>query len=174
MPPEILRRHPVLEGLIFGGGGLREALHNWLLSRRARRAGRALADALRQCGLIAGSGSRPRVAVHLGATALHVRLHGVEAREEALFVQSLQEIFDPLWSPRYLLVQGRRAFGVPKALGVRRERADAFQHHWRRRVGKARLVYTGSAEGRRRLVQVKQLYLATLHRDIPESRSVWT
>src|SRR5688572_12583611 len=50
---------------------------------------------------------------------------GVSCREGSLFITALREVFDPLQSPRYLLVTRDEEFAVPRVFAERKERAES-------------------------------------------------
>ena len=62
-------------------------------------------------------------------------------------------------SPRYLVLHRRRYWAVPAEFGVNRRRADRFARAWRRHVGRSRLIYTRSGDGRLHLLHAKQAAL---------------
>jgi hypothetical protein len=90
-----------------------------------------------------------------------------------LFVQALREVFDALDPPRHLLLDGREAHCVPRSLGVSQRRAEMFCAHWRRQVGRARLVSMQTAEGRLALLRAQQRHLATRSANPIKTRQVW-
>jgi hypothetical protein len=100
-------------------------------------------------------------------------LVGVSCREESLFVTALREVFDPLLSPRYLLVAKDEDFAVPRIFADRR-RAEEFAHLWRKMVGNVRLLYAHSPDGKRRLLRAKERHLAAKHQLRTESRLRWS
>jgi hypothetical protein len=102
-----------------------------------------------------------------------VRLVGVSCREESLFVGALREIFDPLQSPRYMLVTRDEEFAVPRVFAERKERAESFARRWRRMVGAARLMFAHTPEGKHRLLRAKERFLAAKHIPRTESRLRW-
>jgi hypothetical protein len=82
-------------------------------------------------------------------------------------------MFNPLFSPRYLLVGKRRAYPVPRALGEGRENADGLRRCWNRRVGRARLVSARTPEGKRILLWTVQRYLASHCRERADTGMRW-
>jgi|GEM_PF-4997338 len=68
-------------------------------------------------------------------------------------MQALQDLFDLFANPRYVLAGGGKVFAVPRVFGDNQERARRFHRLWCRRVGRVRLVYAYSDEGRRLLIQ---------------------
>jgi superfamily II DNA or RNA helicase len=172
VPVPRIPSHPVMRHWLRERGGWFDWLRGWMLERRAMRIARALLDSLRTIGLIASDA--PSVIVSIGTESILVRLVGVSCREESLFVRALREIFDPLQSPRYLLVTKDEEFAVPRVIAERKERAEAFARRWRKSVGKARLVYAHAADGKRRLLRAKERFLASKYRPRTESRMRWS
>ncbi len=161
-------------GLVLAGGA---ALALWPAVRRIRhvirhgtRAGslretaRALLYGMTEAGLIRTP--RERLDVQTGETAdglVYCMLQGATLPEETRFLAALEEIFAPIDNPRYLIVRdsylGRRLqsspFPVPRGLGDRKERAEAFLDGWHRHVGPGKLVYTRTVQGRLKLLQAR-------------------
>ena len=132
------------------------------------RIAQALLDSFQDIKLI--DGETPSVIVSTGRENILVRLVGVSCREESLFVGALREVFDPLQSPRYLLVTKDEEFAVPRVFAERKERAESFARHWRQWVGNARLIYAHTDDGKRRLLRAKERYLASKYHPRTESR----
>jgi superfamily II DNA or RNA helicase len=163
--------HPVLRHWLRGSGGWFRGLRAWWLERKVSLISRALLDEFKGIELI-GSVA-PGVIVTTGAENIRVRLVGVGCREESLFVSALREVFDPLQSPRYLLVTKDEEFAVPHVFAERKERAESFARRWRRLVGNARLVFAQTADGKLCLLRAKKRYLAAKHQPRTGSRLRW-
>jgi hypothetical protein len=148
-------------------GWLRE---RWL-ERKVSLIAHVLLDSLQGIGLL--NTGAPRAIVSTGKESIRVRLPSVSCREESLFVGALREVFDPLQSPRYLLVTKTEEFAVPRVLGERKELAESFARCWRNVLGRARLIYAHSAEGQHHLLRAKRRYLASKHQSVTVSRLRW-
>ena len=128
-------------------------------------------ESLRQIGLV--NSADADVGVTIGKDDVRVRVTGVNCREESLFVGALREIFDPLQSPRYLLVTKDEEFAVPRVFAERKERAEAFARSWRHQVGRSRLMFSHTPEGKLRLLRAKERFLASQHPLRTDSRMRW-
>jgi len=171
VPVPRIPSHPVMRHWLRGPGGWFDWLRAWWLERKVSRIAKLLLDAFEGMGLINSKSSS--VTVSIGAENVRVRLAGVSCREESLFVGALREVFDPLQSPRYLLVAKDEVFAVPRVFAERKELADSFAGRWRRKVGKTRLMFSHSAEGKQCLLRAKERYLASKHHLRTESRQRW-
>jgi xanthine/CO dehydrogenase XdhC/CoxF family maturation factor len=163
--------HPVLRHWLRGRGNWFGSLRDWWLERKVSRIAHALLDSYRDLGLL--DAQAPAVIVATGKQHILVRLVGVNCREESLFVGALREVFDPLQSPRYLLVTKDEEYPVPRVFAERKELAEAFAHRWRKFVGNARLIYAHSADGKRHLLRAKQRFLASKCQPLTRSRLRW-
>jgi hypothetical protein len=152
-------------------GGWFGWLRGWWLERKVLRIAQALLDSFQGIELI--NRDSPKVIVSTGREHIRVRLVGVSCREESLFVIALREIFDPLQSPRYLLVTKDEEFAVPRVFAEKKGRAESFARRWRQMVGGARLMYAHTPEGKRRLLRAKERFLASKHQPRTDSRLLW-
>jgi superfamily II DNA or RNA helicase len=171
VPVPRIPSHPIMRHWLRGSGGWFSGLHDWWLERKVSRISKALLDAFKGIGLI--ESVAPHVMVSTGAESIRVRLAGVSCREESLFVGALREVFDPLQAPRYLLVTRNEEFAVPRVLAEKKERAESFARLWRRMVGRARLVFAQTSDGKLCLLRAKKRYLASKHQLRTESRLRW-
>jgi len=163
--------HPVLRHWLRERGGWFGRLRSWWLERKVLRIAQALLESFQAIGQI-DKDSR-EVIVSTGREDIRARLAGVSCREESLFVSALREIFDPLQSPRYLLVTKDEEFAVPRVFAERKDRAESFARHWRKMVGNARLTYAHTPDGKRRLLRAKERFLASKHHLRTQSRLLW-
>jgi len=171
VPVPRIPTHPVLRHWLRGEGGWFGGLRAWWLVRKVSRISQVLLDSFKSLELI--SGDTPGAIVSIGKDSIRIRLVAVSCREESLFVSALREVFDPLQSPRYLLVAKDEVFAVPRVFAERKERAESFTERWRRKVGNARLVFSQTTEGKQCLLRAKERYLASKHHLRTESRQRW-
>ena len=152
-------------------------LYGWLSRRleleRARRIAQAVLEALVESGLVSGEGAEPVADVSIGTRHLLARLNGADLRSEATFIQALHEVFDLLTPPRYLLVARGAVRGVPRILSENKEQATRFHRHWRRRVGRARLLYVHTPAGQLALLRAQERQLAARTTPPIERRLTW-
>jgi hypothetical protein len=154
-------------------GKLAGWIERWRLRRRITRIVRAVVDGLLDAGVTIRSETKSALRVALDEEKVAIQVTGLGTREEMLVHQALQDVFCPLFSPRYLLVGKRRAYPVPRALGESREGAEAFRRSWNRRVGRARLLSTRAPEGKRVLLWTVQRYLASHCRERTDTGRRW-
>jgi hypothetical protein len=171
VPVSRIPSHPVVRRWLHGRSGWLDWLRGWWLERKVSRIAHVLLESFQGIKLI--DGETPRITVSTGKVNILVRLVGVSCREESLFVSALREVFDPLQSPRYLLVTKDEEFAVPRVFAERKERAESFARRWRKKVGAARLMYAHTPEGKRRLLRAKERYLASRHHPRTGSRLRW-
>jgi len=171
VPVPRIPSHPVMRHWLRERGDWFDWLRGWWLERKVSRIAQTLLDSFQGLKLI--DGETPRVIVSTGRENILVRLVGVSCREESIFVIALREIFDPLQSPRYLLVTKDEEFAVPRVFAERKERAESFARRWRQLVGNAQLMFAQTADGKRRLLRAKERYLASKHHSRTESRLSW-
>ncbi len=145
--------------------------------------GRALLATLKELGLVSRH-LQPdyiRVVEHPD-NSYDVLLDYASPEEAALFIETYQELFEPVRDQRYLIYRDdtrlpslplrplwyflRRLLHdeglykpayhpVPKLLASRKDRAEAFAHAWQKYVGGGYLIYTRSDAGRRILLEAR-------------------
>lgn len=102
-------------------------------------------------------------------------------QEKTLFLNSLQQVLDPIENPRYLLYRESRGWfatrrdyhAVPEEIGRRKEHAERFVRLWRKHIGSAELVYTRTPEGRKMLLTARTRALSSMFVKKSERVSAW-
>lgn len=88
-------------------------------------------------------------------------LKGGSMRDRTTFACCMEEIWSIIDNPRYLLVKRKRIkFGeeyycVPEIFGRQKERAEIFEKHMQKVLGRYRIVYTRTPEGRQILLRAR-------------------
>ncbi|MBN2686316.1 MAG: DEAD/DEAH box helicase family protein [Pontiellaceae bacterium] len=111
---------------------------------------------------------------------VHCFLDGATYFESSLFRNALQEILGPINNPRYLITRKsecmafqRDYHSVPTIFGQKKEDALCFADFWNKLVGKNRLIYTRTPEGRKSLIQARGFALSTEFAEKSEIISKW-
>lgn len=142
--------------------------------------GRALLEALREAGLLEGDALEV-VTGRQTDGGVHVSLAGGTFYDQSLFADAIGEILGPVANPRYLITRpvnglfGERVdyHAVPSVLGIKRERAEALQAAWLRRVGPGELIYTRRAGGRAALLAARGRAFSNQFEDPAERLDRW-
>jgi hypothetical protein len=140
--------------------------------------GRAVAEALRETGLVAASPDQVRVTLQEGGE-FDVHLDSRDRVATEVFAEAYRDLFQPIVDQRYLVVREETSLSgtfytpiwyvirsitrvvrrrqrfyhpVPAIFARRRDLADAFARSWSRWVGGGGLVYTRSPQGARILL----------------------
>lgn len=88
-------------------------------------------------------------------------LKGGTDHEKNLYADTLSEVFAPIDNQRYILICGlrknsvRETYAVPAIFGASKEKAFMFQQALKPYIGRSRLIYTRSPEGRRLLLRAR-------------------
>jgi superfamily II DNA or RNA helicase len=101
--------------------------------------------------------------------------------EKNLFLDSLQEILDPIENPRYIItrtsgfgfMKRRDYHAVPKELGARKKSAEYFEKMWRKHVGPCELIFTRTKKGRKNLLRARKNTLSRAFQKRSERLSRW-
>jgi superfamily II DNA or RNA helicase len=160
----------------------------WLFLRHGpiagsvKQVGEAVAESLRRTRLIKTPASQLRVmAKRYPDGTVYCSLKGGTTYEQTTFLDALQDVLDPIENPRYLLLR-KSAFGllartdyhaVPTILGRRRSDAECFARAWAKYVGRARLTYTRTLEGRKILLRARSQSLSASFIPRSERVSCW-
>lgn len=109
-------------------------------------------------------------------------MRGGTTYEKTRFLNALQEFLEPIENPRYLLyreskllwlIKRRDYHAVPEELGRKKEYAELFLRKWTDSMGPARLIFTRTPEGRKKLVQARMRALSAAFVERAERLSVW-
>ena len=102
--------------------------------------------------------------------------------ENNMFIQSLQELLDPVGNPRYLLVKHNKSLGktkqtdyfsVPVVLSARRKSVDMFKKLWEKYIGECEVVYTRNLDGRKMLLKARKDAFSAWKREKSKRLSKW-
>jgi hypothetical protein len=109
-------------------------------------------------------------------------LEQATTREKKIFMNSLQELLDPINNPRYILTRRSRFFGrvfredylaVPSVIGSRRNQVEIFAKHWKTHVGRTKIIYTRNKEGRIVLLRARNNSLSSAFREKSDRVTRW-
>lgn len=109
-------------------------------------------------------------------------LKGGSQHESSIFIDLLEEVISPVENPRYLLVNRnwiqrkmgiRRYYVVPNMFGRRKEDAIAFHRSWQQHVGRSKLLYTRSIEGRTELLKARLGHIKYQFHEISRKAIIW-
>ncbi len=147
-----------------------------------RRIGRVVTASLAHIGRFRTPPEALRVEVKRRRDgAITCGLHGGTTLERSLFLESLQEVIDPVENPRYLIRlkktgrdrRGKRYFPVPGLLGRNKESAAFFHRMWQKHLGPAELIYTRTPAGRKALLKARLRSLSGLLDGKSERSRFW-
>lgn len=109
-------------------------------------------------------------------------LEGGSRNEQRIFLESLQEIMDPIENPRYILIRKSFLLGrleqtdyhaVPQMLAKKNTFVYYFHDQWKKLVGPATLVYTRNPEGRIILLKARMESFSAGFQKCSERISCW-
>lgn len=130
--------------------------------RRMKAAGEALLEALKRTGQIESTGLSVRAETReYEGVVVSSYLKGGTVRDKTLFALCMSQLWGVIDNPRYLLMQTRGRVGVneymavPEAFGRKKEDAGLFADCMSGVLGRCRLVYTRTPEGRKVLLAAR-------------------
>ena len=93
-------------------------------------------------------------------TMINVSVSGVTTHENNIILESLEEVFSNIENQRYIIFSEEKNnlnyFNVPSLLAINKDLAEKYYLNWRKYIGKAKLVYTKSPEGRKLLLKARK------------------
>lgn len=96
--------------------------------------------------------------------AIFCHLEGGTTFDKSTFINTLQEIINPIENPRYIIIRKNNFLkfikqkdyhSVPNILGQNKRSAEYFENQWESFVGSCKLIYTRTIEGRKLLLQYR-------------------
>ncbi|MEN3323879.1 DEAD/DEAH box helicase family protein [Mariniflexile soesokkakense] len=109
-------------------------------------------------------------------------IKGASEMESALFINSLQEIIEPIKNPRYLIVKTnwfrknfeiQNYYSVPEMFGDKKKRCEVFLKNWKNQVGDSEVFYTRHLEGRKRLLKARMFHLSNSFNETTKKAVIW-
>lgn len=179
----------VLSGLVACGKPTWKALKLYRHYRDISKDIKQIGEALLQSLIREGSIKKDPINMYVEAYsdrkgAVYCYLRGGSTFEQAIFVETLQEIVNVIDNPRYIIIrksdllgifQKRDYHSVPDILGRNKQNANHFLQQWKQHVGDCELIYTRTIEGRRKLLEarVKSLSAQLTDENIAEQINKW-
>jgi len=145
--------------------------------------GLAILDTLQELGYLTSNRDAISVSSYLlGKGDVVCNLVGANALENSLFAKALSQLLEPIESPRYLIIKTnifRKRFDVenfypvPELFGDKKENALVFQKHWNTHLGKTKLLFTRSVEGRKLLLKARLFHVYNAFKEVTKEVMVW-
>lgn len=154
------------------------------ISKDLKEIGEALLSSLYEMKVISSDLSRLKVVASANQSGtIYCHLEGGTSYEKSVFIQSLQEICEPIKNPRYVIIRKNQFLkwvkqkdyhAVPEILGKNKISAAFFEEQWERRVGNCEMIFTRTIEGRKLLLKSRVKSLAAQLDDKHAERiSIW-
>ncbi|MBR1653064.1 MAG: DEAD/DEAH box helicase family protein [Alloprevotella sp.] len=111
-----------------------------------------------------------------------VSCSNLPTEENNIFIQSLQELLDPVENPRYILIRHSSFFAnvrqtdyfsLPALLSTNRQSVEIFKRLWEKYIGECETIYTRSLEGRKVLLKARKEAFSALKRTKSRRLSKW-
>jgi superfamily II DNA or RNA helicase len=174
-------------GFLFFGRQTYKTLKLYLkyrdISKDIQKIGDALLISLIKAELIHTDTSELKVETsvdNFGSVFCH--LEGGTTFEKSTFINSLQEIIEPIDNPRYVIIRKNRFMlfvkqkdyhSVPEIIGRNKHLADYFKIQWERLVGACDLIFTRTIDGRKLLLNSRIKSLSAQFKNHIEHVNKW-
>lgn len=128
--------------------------------RRMKRISQAVLHALIEAGEIEDAAHCRSEVESVEGLLIGTWLKGGSMRDKTTFACCMEEIWGIIDNPRYLLMREAKRwtdeyYSVPEVFGRQKERALLFEKHMRKVLGKYKVVYTRTPEGRKILLRAR-------------------
>ncbi|MUU78993.1 DEAD/DEAH box helicase family protein [Winogradskyella endarachnes] len=153
------------------------------LYKKIGKMGLAILDTLDELGYITSGRANINVNSYvIGKGDVVCNLVGANALENSLFAKALTELLEPIESPRYLIVKTNffrkrlnveNFYPVPELFGDKKENALVFQKHWTKNLGRNKLFFTRSVEGRKLLLKARLFHVYNAFKEVTKEVIVW-
>ncbi|MCP3739898.1 DEAD/DEAH box helicase family protein [Rossellomorea sp. BNER] len=95
-------------------------------------------------------------------------VNGGTRYEQTLILEAVQEVQDPIDNPRYFIKRKSKwgpflqydYHAVPQIIARNKKGAEFFHQQWKKRIGKADLIYARTLEGRQELIKARMKSLS--------------
>lgn len=161
---------------------VRKYLYLGSIQQSMEKMGKIVLNTLGDLHYIADISQLKVVASFNKAGVINWILEGATSFESSLFINTLEELVNPVDNPRYLVKRGswwRSAMGlelfyaVPSNFSDKKVKAACFLKHWEAYMGSAKIIYTRRLEGRKVLLKARLLYLKGVHGSATKKTVLW-
>ncbi|CAM1366174.1 conserved membrane protein of unknown function [Tenacibaculum soleae] len=107
---------------------------------------------------------------------------GASKYESNLFINTLDEILQPIDNPKYLIIKTnwfrnklktQNFYPVPTIFSARKKQALVYQKHWNKNLGKSLLIYTRNTRGRKLLLRAKLFHVRNIQNEMTKKNIIW-
>lgn len=151
--------------------------------KRTLRIGKAILNVLQKTKAIRTDPHQFQVAMEdYGMGTFACYLKGATTHKSSLFLDILKEVLAPVENPRYLLSSrnwlrlkwtARNYYVVPNYFGKRKSDAELFHQSWEKHVGKTKLLYTRTLEGRKELLKARLSHIKYQFEEVSRKVIAW-
>ena len=145
--------------------------------KRMKQIARAVADTLCELGELEEPQHCRVETESMDGMLIGVWLKGGTMRDKTTFAACMEELWGVIDNPRYLLMREKRGrtkeyYAVPEIFGRQKGRAEVFEKQIRRALGRFRMVYTRTPEGRKILLRARTRSFVNQNQRVLQGRKV--
>lgn len=139
-------------------------------------------EALSNANLIKTSLKNVGLSVVKEGEGIFVSCKNLPVEENNFFIKVLQEFFDPIENPRYVLIKKDKFlniikqtdyFAIPAVLSSNKKSVKLFEHLWKKYIGECEIQYTRNIEGRALLLKARKSAFSNNKRKKTKKLSKW-
>ncbi|MFD2908670.1 DEAD/DEAH box helicase family protein [Flavobacterium ardleyense] len=111
-----------------------------------------------------------------------ISIKGTNDFESTIFINAIQEIIEPIKTPRYLILKAnlfkkefdiQNFYSVPQIFGDKKKNCAIFEKNWKQYVGESEFIYTRHLEGRKILLKARLMHLSNSFKKTTKKAVIW-
>jgi superfamily II DNA or RNA helicase len=119
-----------------------------------------------------------------GKGAIGITIFGANRLESKTFINTLNEVLQPIDNPRYLIRERKKSWffykikhssysTVPDLFAINKTTATTFLNNWNEKVGYATIVYTRTPNGRKQLLRARLQTIRKRNEQLIKKKVIW-
>ena len=180
--------YALLSALVFGFGlrtykAIKLYIQHGMIHKKIEKMAYSILDGLYELEHITTNKNNINIITELEQEGnITCTIKGTNRLESTIFINTLDELLQPIKNPRYLIVRTswlrkkfniENYFPVPTIFGDKKENCMLFQKHWNHHLGKSNIFYTRHFEGRRLLLKARLFHMHKAFNKSTQKKVIW-
>lgn len=113
---------------------------------------------------------------------LFLSCKNLQIEDNNLLIKCMQEFFDPIENPRYILIKENKILGItkqtdyfaiPSVISTNKKDIDIFKKLWQKHIGSCEIIYTRNKQGRKLLLKARDSAFSSSKRKKSKKLTKW-